>query len=209
MLSNVPSVKHKMSIIDNVEEVSNESNRTKRTAMRFFQLLCNMLAFSLTCWCFHKYWQDKDVSHVNYRRFHDGDDSLYPSVTLCFNNPFLGERLREIGDGINITTYVEFLEGKRWDERMAGIDYDNVTVELEDYLVFSEITLINGSKSSHHKYYVSMRSPPMKCFSFDMPFTFNTGVEFFIRTAKNSTPVLKVKGMSNEKHFMGGERILT
>ena len=175
-----------MSILDNIEELSNDSNGIKMTWMRFFQIICNILAFSLTCWCFHKYWKDEDVSHVNYRRFHDGDDSLYPSVTLCFNNPFLEDRFREIGDGINITTYVEFLEGKRWDERMVGIDYDNVTVELEDYLVFSEITLINGSKSRQHKYYVSMRSPMMKCFSFDIPFTFNTGVEFFAVRIKNS-----------------------
>ena len=69
---------------------------------------------------------------------------------------------------------------------MVGIDYDNVTVELEDYLVFSEITLINGSKSRHHTYYVSMRSPQMKCFSFGIPFTFNTGVEFFAVRIKNS-----------------------
>ena len=175
-----------MSIIDNLEELSNETSKLKRTWMRLFQVFCNILAFGLTCWCFHKYMKDKDVSHVNYRRFHDDSDSLYPSLTLCFNNPFLDDRLKEAGDGINITTYVPFLEGKYWDNRMADIDYDNVTIDLKDYLEFAEINLLNTSKFRDNKFYVSMRSPRMKCFSFDIPFIRDTGVEFFIVRIKNS-----------------------
>ena len=175
-----------MSILDNLEELSNERSKLKRSWMRQFQNFCIFLTIYITCWCFHKYMQDKDVSHVNYRRFHDDINSLYPSLTLCFNNPFLEDRLKETGEGVNITTYVHFLEGNLWDKRMVNIDYDNVTVDLKDYLEFSEIDLRNTSKFRDNKYYVSMRSPRMKCFSFDVPFVRDTGVEFFIVKIKNS-----------------------
>ena len=120
-----------MSILDNLEELSNERSKLKRNWMLQFQIFCHFLTIWITCWCFHKYMKDKDVSHVNYRRFHDDSDSLYPSLTLCFNNPFLDDRLKKNGDGVNITTYVHFLEGTLWDDRMVNIDYDNVTVDLK------------------------------------------------------------------------------
>ena len=69
---------------------------------------------------------------------------------------------------------------------MADIDYDNVTIDLKDYLEFAEINLLNTSKFRDNKFYVSMRSPRMKCFSFDITFIRDTGAEFFIGRIKNS-----------------------
>ena len=178
-----------MSIWDNLEELSKETSKLRRTWMKIFQILCNMAAVGLTCWCFHKYMEDKDVSHINYRRFQDGKDSIYPSLTLCFNNPYRNDRLEDVGEGINITTYYNFLEGRHWDERMVGIEYDNVTIDLDDFIDFAEITLVNGSKSLQRGkmlYYVSYRDPKMKCYSFDIPFLPDIGVEFLAVQIQNS-----------------------
>ena len=178
-----------MAIRHYLEKFSKETSKLKRAWRRMFTITCNILAIGLTCWCFHKFQADKDVSHVNYRRFHDSIDSIYPSLTLCFNNPYLKKKLNEAGDGINITTYVNFLEGKYWDDRMLNIDYDDVTIDLDEYLDFAEITLENGSKSIFHGkklYYVSQRSPLMKCYSFDVPYLPDIGIEFLAIRIKNS-----------------------
>ena len=172
-----------------LHKLTHKASKLKKTWRRIFAVTCNILAVGLTGWCFHKYQADEDVSHVNYRRFHDDIDSIYPSLTLCFNNPYLKEKLNDIGEGINITTYVSFLEGRNWDERMVHIDYDNVTIDLGDYLDLAEITLENGSKSLNHGkmlYYVSQRSPLMKCYSFDIPYLPDTGIEFLAVRVKNS-----------------------
>ena len=91
-----------------------------------FHFLCSISAFSLTCWCIYKYIKDEDVSLVNYKRYHSDRNSIYPSLTLCFNNPFINDKLKSVGKGVNITTYSKFLKGMYWDERMTQINYDNL-----------------------------------------------------------------------------------
>ena len=178
-----------MSILKDFEDISNEQSRFKRTWMRIFQIFCNLTALGLTGWCFYKFMKDDDVSLVNYQRYHADIDSIYPSCTLCFNNPFLEDKLRGVGVGINTTTYVKFLEGQYWDDRLVNIDYDNVTIDLKDYLDMAQITLANGTAYNNHGkmlYYVGMRSPRLKCFSFDIPFISGVGVAHLAVTIRNS-----------------------
>ena len=122
-----------------------EKNRYKRTLLRLFYIHCLLAASGLICWCLYKYTKDEDVSLVNYKRYHSKENSIYPSLTLCFNNPFLNEKLQSIGEGINTTTYSKFLEGLHWDERLLNIDYDNVTIDLDKYLDGVRVVLANGS----------------------------------------------------------------
>ena len=134
-----------MSILSDLKEISGEKNTYKRTLMRLFHMNCFLAALGLTCWCWYKYMKDDDVSLVNYKRYHSEQNSIYPSRTLCFNNPFLNHKLQDIGEGINTTTYSKFLEGLHWDERLLHIDYDNVTIDLDKYLDGVRVVLANGS----------------------------------------------------------------
>ena len=100
----------------------------------FFHIMCVFLTTGLTSWCFYKYNLDEDVSLVSFVTFNDDENKIYPALTLCFWNPFLNEKLKSYGSNINTTTYSRFIQGTFWDESMARIDYDDVTVSLEDYL---------------------------------------------------------------------------
>jgi hypothetical protein len=166
-----------------------ESGRFKGKLTSIFHLLCSISAFSLTCWCIYKYMKDEDVSLVNYKRYHSDENSIYPSLTLCFNNPFINDKLKSYGDGVNITTYSKFLKGLYWDERMTQIDYDNVTLDIENYIVEAKVVVANGSLHSHngsvHRYVVT-RSSSLKCFSFDPPFVPDVGIEYLVVVLKNS-----------------------
>ena len=158
-----------------------EATIFKRSWIRIFHITCSLAAFGLTCWCFYKYMKDDDVSLVNYKRYHTDKDGIYPSLTLCFSNPFLNAKLETFGKGINATTYSKFLKGLHWDERLVKIDYDNVTINLENYLEGAKIVLGNGSVYDNEEkrlHYVVMRSSNMKCFSFDPPFLQDVGVEY-------------------------------
>ena len=172
-----------------LEEMPELKSRLKRTWIRIFHVICNLAAFGLTCWCFYKYMKDDDVSLVNYKRYHSDKDSIYPSLTLCFNNPFLNDKLESFGNGINTTTYSKFLNGLYWDERFIKIDYDNVTINLESYLEGAKIILGNGSvynTTGKRMHYVVMRSSSMKCFSFEPPFLPDIGIEYLVVVLKNS-----------------------
>ena len=37
--------------------------------------------------CIHSYYLDKDVSQVEYRNFHETEEYIYPSITLCLKEP--------------------------------------------------------------------------------------------------------------------------
>ena len=153
----------------------------------------------MTCWCLIKYDLDKDVSLVGFVKFNDGENNIYPALTICFYNPFLNEKLKLYGAGINVTTYSGFLQGKHWDDRMMNINYDDVTVSLEDYLTeiglqFSNFSTRKWNSDFHtgrkHKgipsFYVSDRNGKNKCFSFTIPYVPKTPIVSFFTRIKAS-----------------------
>ena len=132
---------------------------------------------------------DEDVSVISFKTFHEEADNLYPTITMCFYNPFLQNELVKYGPGINITSYSQYLQGKIWDRQMQNIPYDNVTISMENFLQKISGRLENGSilwlydhenkHSLNHlarnpPYYTSFKSGVTKCFSFDIPYIDDT-----------------------------------
>ena len=109
-------------------------NQLPKKITKYFRIICALVTLTLTCWCLVKLIKNEDVSLVGFVHFNDDEEKPYPSFTICFWNPFQNEVLKTYGSGINTSTYSKFLQGKLWDKRMLNIDYDNVTVSLEDYL---------------------------------------------------------------------------
>ena len=160
------------------------------------------LATGLTAWCLYKYSLDEDVSLVSFANFNDDENKVYPALTTCFWNPFLNKRLNTYGPGINTTTYSSFIQGNYWDTRMVNIDYDDVTVSLEDFLIemgvqygnFSTRTLKNNFRKVREnedmpRFYVSDRNGGSKCFTFIMPYIQKMPiVSFFFRVKASIFP---------------------
>ena len=88
-----------------------ESINFKKSVENFFHIVCIVAAVSLTCWCVSIFFQDHDVCLVDFKQYNEEKEYIYPSFSLIFINPFIEEKLREHGDGINTTTYSQFLEG--------------------------------------------------------------------------------------------------
>ena len=55
------------------------------------------------------------------------------------------DALKEIGDGVNKTSYAKFLTGEIWDSRMKDIDINKVTRKLEDYVLETCVRSSYGS----------------------------------------------------------------
>ena len=172
-----------------------------------FSLLCVLGTVGLGIECLRKFIADEDISLNDYVKYHyeDYEKNIYPSFSFCIVNPFLDQNLRKYGNDINVTSYSYFLQGLFWDDRMLKIDYDNVTVSIEDSLV-SVLMRLNGrgpdgkriEKSYHQKeyysgkfkwkpnFYVSFRSSIRKCFTFDIPTIKQQSVYHYIIRIKNS-----------------------
>ena len=100
-----------------------------------FHGLCATITIALTIYCVYQYTLDKDVSNIEFRKYNSAKDRIYPSITLCLPNALLEDKLTAYGVGINTTSYHRFLTGKLWDERMVNIDFDDVSLNIEKYLI--------------------------------------------------------------------------
>ena len=174
----------------------------------FVNILFKLFVFSVLALFIYnnvnQFVKDEDVSLISFKTFHNESDNLYPTTTLCFYNPFLQNQLEKYGPGINITSYSQFLQGRVSDDRMKYIPYDNVTVQMQDYLVAMSAKLENNSYFWLHDatskyqlshlardppYYTSFRSGLNKCFSFELPYIPNTVVwSLFITVKKDIFP---------------------
>ena len=163
-----------------------ENNNSWRDLNSCFHFICICVTISVVCYCFYQYSLDEDVSLIDFKIFHDDGNSLYPTTTLCFYNPFLESELIKYGEGINTTSYSKFLQGELQDERMAAIDYDKVTISLADKLISVSGKMENGTflwlydrENKHPAFlgpdgkdmtYTSFKSGLNKCFSFEIPY---------------------------------------
>ena len=118
---------------------------TIRQSFRFvFVLFCAIAAVSICIYWIHKYKLDEDLSVITYREFYEREDDVHPTVSLCLRNPFLSERLAEYG--INKSSYSDFIKGEYFSTQMLGIDYENVTIDISDYIKGYLNIFRNGSK---------------------------------------------------------------
>ena len=132
-----------------------------------FKFACLVTAILMIIFCCYEFSQNKDVSEVSFVHFNENEYSIYPQITLCLVQPFLEDRLRNYGDGINSSSYTRFLKGEIWDARMVDIDIENVTVKLDDHLLDTCVgTSFDGKCQG--KGYTSTHVYPFgpKCLSF-------------------------------------------
>ena len=166
----------------------------------FFLLVCTIATIGFICFCLYKYSLNDDISQVTFQEFHKKKDNIYPSLTICASSIFYEENLKSYGEGINISTYTDFMNGQNWDDRMIKVDYDNVTLNFSNYLLgvgmwTPDWRYVQGDKYflyDHRKavkrnnkntswpteqmddwiphFYISYRGGAQKCLTVDIPY---------------------------------------
>ena len=119
----------------------------KPTIFRYlFQALCAVCVICMVGYWFYKFdVEDRDIGVVDYIAFEDDSRIPYPVASLCFEDPFYEDKLSEIDPAINITHYLEYLKGDVFEERLTHVDYSDVTIDLDEYLSDTGVTLQNGT----------------------------------------------------------------
>ena len=97
--------------------------------------LCGIVSIGVVTHCINEYVLDEDVSRIRFTKFNSEKTHIYPVITFCFSSHLLKDKLATYGEGINVDSYQRFLRGDLWDERMASINYDDVALKIEDYLL--------------------------------------------------------------------------
>ena len=78
----------------------------------FFKGACCFCALIMVFyWIFEFAITDEDLSVVDYKNFHQESSIFIPEVSLCVENPFIEDNLKEINSSLTVSRYLEFLKG--------------------------------------------------------------------------------------------------
>ena len=143
-------------------------------------LVCIFAATFCAFGCYSKYSEDLNSFDINFRKFNKNNNSIYPSVSICFTMPFINDRLNVHANEATAKNYSDFLVGSSYSEKLATIDYQNVSLQLKDFLV---IAVVNDKSPSDapNRGWTKMsdiseigfnvhKSIFIKCFTFNVPF---------------------------------------
>ena len=117
---------------------------------QIYHITCVLATIALVAWASYEYSLNEDETQIHINQFHKTAEDIYPSITICIDDPLLERKLKEIHPVLTNGTYKAFLGGKGWspndvdNEGMINIDYDNVTYQLEDIIDQFDLTLLEN-----------------------------------------------------------------
>ena len=77
----------------------------------------------------HEYLKNNDLTTVDFVDIKNLDEP-YPAISICFEHPFIEEKLKAIHRDLNSSYYLKYLKGKHEDTRLRDVYYHNVTIEI-------------------------------------------------------------------------------
>ena len=105
-----------------------------------FKAICLIATAGMIVYWIAKYLKDEDISVVEHKLVEHMDQVLQPEFTICFENPFIEEKLNHIHSNISGQKYLQYLKGEiAGDAIYRGIDYNNVTIQCNGLGAESEI----------------------------------------------------------------------
>ena len=145
---------------------------TWRTIKHITFCICLCATVCLSIYSISRFCKNEDVTMVQMSKYHSSEDRIYPSFSFCILPPFLEKEFDKYeDDGINVSSYSQFLKGEIWNESFLQINYDNVTISLKDNMIFSYYVTQDGKRFNWNPvFHVSFRSPYRKCFTIDAPY---------------------------------------
>ena len=170
--------------------MKSKKNSTKScTLFRvLWSITCIVATIATVTWQISNYLNGRDATVVEYRKFHDEDIDVYPSIGMCFSLAIDEKKLSQYG--INGIMYSEFLSGSSKTnenvtlEKLLEIDYDDVSIDLNDIIlkygvvtnVYEETVLYQKKNDTDENALQSATGLKdlsiftIKCFSIDIPF---------------------------------------
>ena len=156
-------------------------------AARIYHTLCLFAAIGLTSWCIYEYNLDCDVTEIVLHKYHETSDDIHPSITICYKRPYISQKyVSNYNQNLSLVQaekvldwYSTLLSGNKHlfkastseegkiDEKLLqtleAIDYDDVTISLNDIISEFEITIpINFEQIYHFLYHVVNNSMVIK-----------------------------------------------
>ena len=95
--------------------------------------------------------EDRDIGVVDYESFENTDIDL-PILSICVKNPFHEKKIRLLDPHLNGLAYLKYLIGAIDEVKFHDIEYENVSIDINEY--FSSVRILYRNESS-----ATIRSP--------------------------------------------------
>ena len=119
----------------------------------FFSCICWITAISFTAFCLYIFSKNEDLCTVRFIKYYTSQEDVFPSLSLCFKNPFAEKHLGTNTNEVNETFFLHFLKGKYFVPTLASIEYENVTTDISKHIVEYWIQYRDGYTSDLHHYF--------------------------------------------------------
>ena len=96
-------------------------------------MFCIMATIGFTSYCLQQFFLNEDTSLVHFRKYHNRLVDIYPAISLCFSN-YLKTSVFHHNQG-KMMDYKRFLVGMRFDKEFAKLNYENVTMNIKEYII--------------------------------------------------------------------------
>ena len=125
----------------------------RKTIKDAFSTVCiSVVSFMVSYWVYKYQIEDRDIANVDFISIQDVKDTNIPYPTLCFKDPIIQQKLREINERFKLTEnsidgngYIEYLKGVNFFLKFKDIDFKNVSLDLNDYFFYAQEFLRNES----------------------------------------------------------------
>ena len=87
--------------------------------------------------------EDRDIGVVDYVLIEEAVDIKPPVASLCFIDPFIRSKLEKLFPGIDSSSYLDLLKGESFDEKMKNVDYLNVSLNLDEFVLYGYTQMRN------------------------------------------------------------------
>ena len=132
---------------------------------KVFYIGCFIAAMYFFGSCIQEYALNEDTSIVRFKSFHEDENSLYPSLTLCFGD-FWRDADLDFLDDLDFDAFEKYLSGCEgypkdpfqyidyectWNKSYENVEYDKVSIDLMDY-VMAEMTVFEDDSTYKYAY---------------------------------------------------------
>ena len=114
-----------------------------------FKVICLLSTSILIVRGINRYLEDNDVTKIDTPAYTNNQIDILPAISLCFHQRFEDAIFQKLGFNVTGKNYGKFLVGEYFDKGMLSIDYESVTTNLSDYMIFYEVSYKNGTKASN------------------------------------------------------------
>ena len=126
----------------------------------FFRVVCWTVTMFLICYWIFIYTLNQDVCIIDYKKYYEKPFDAYPVLSICVKDSISTTKFQKTNQDLDNKRYIKFLKGKYFSSRFMELDYDDIRLNLSDYIDDYYFEFRNGSHERHN-----YAEQPMKIFS--------------------------------------------